>query len=130
MSAAPTSEVPLSTPGRWARGLADAGAAASSALTHAPENAAYGLMALAPLGATFGPVAMGLALLGAAVFLFPMLWFTRKVSRALGLELPDEIVAVFCGSKKTLASGMPMAKLLFGGNAVMGVLILPIMLYH
>lgn len=41
--------------------------AAASAATHAPENAAYGLMALAPLGAAFGPVAMGLALLGAAV---------------------------------------------------------------
>ncbi|WP_422202009.1 bile acid:sodium symporter family protein [Aquabacterium sp.] len=77
-----------------------------------------------------GPVLVAQALLGAAVFLFPMLWFTRKAARALGLELPDEIVAVFCGSKKTLASGMPMAKLLFGGNAAMGVLILPIMLYH
>ena len=30
----------------------------------------------------------------------------------------------------TLASGMPMAKLLFGGSAAMGVLILPIMIYH
>ena len=77
-----------------------------------------------------GPVLLAQALLGAAVFLFPMLWFTRKVSRALGFETQDEIVAVFCGSKKTLASGMPMAKLLFGGNAAMGVLILPIMLYH
>ena len=42
----------------------------------------------------------------------------------------DEIVAVFCGSKKTMASGMPMAKLLFGGQPAMGVLILPIMIYH
>src|SRR5574343_1039074 len=77
-----------------------------------------------------GPVLLAQALLGAAIFLFPMLWFSRKASRAMGFELPDEIVAVFCGSKKTLASGMPMAKLLFGGNAAMGVLILPIMLYH
>ncbi|MEY4765647.1 MAG: hypothetical protein RI907_2320 [Pseudomonadota bacterium] len=67
---------------------------------------------------------------GAAVFLFPMLWFTRWAARRLGFEVEDEIVAVFCGSKKTLASGMPMAKLLFGGNAAMGVLVLPIMLYH
>lgn len=43
-----------------------AGAAIASAATHAPENAAYGLIALAPLGAAFGPTAMGLALLGAA----------------------------------------------------------------
>ncbi|MEK8087578.1 bile acid:sodium symporter family protein [Aquabacterium sp. A3] len=70
------------------------------------------------------------AALGALLFLFPMLWFTRKVSRLMGFSREDEIVAVFCGSKKTLASGMPMAKLLFGGQAAMGVLVLPILLYH
>ncbi len=70
------------------------------------------------------------AMLGAVVFLLPMLVFTRWASRRLGFAVEDEIVAVFCGSKKTLASGMPMAKLLFGGSAAMGVLILPIMLYH
>ena len=77
-----------------------------------------------------GPVLLVQALLGAVLFLLPMLWFTRKAARAMGFDVEDEIVAVFCGSKKTLASGMPMAKLLFGGNAAMGVLILPIMLYH
>jgi sodium/bile acid cotransporter 7 len=70
------------------------------------------------------------AVLGAVVFLLPMLAFTRWAARRLGFSVEDEIVAVFCGSKKTLASGMPMAKLLFGGSAAMGVLILPIMLYH
>jgi len=53
--------------GPWRERLATAGTALSSAVTHAPENAAYGLMALAPLGAAFGPVAMGLAMLGSAV---------------------------------------------------------------
>ena len=77
-----------------------------------------------------GPLLLAEAVLGAALFLFPMLWFTRRVARALGFSVEDEIVAVFCGSKKTLASGMPMAKLLFGGSAAMGVLVLPIMLYH
>lgn len=70
------------------------------------------------------------ATVGALVFLLPMLWFTRWAARKMGFSVEDEIVAVFCGSKKTLASGMPMAKLLFGGSAAMGVLILPIMLYH
>ncbi len=56
-----------------------------------------------------------------------MLWFTRKVSRALGFETQDEIVAVFC-RLETWPRGTPMAKLLFGGNAAMGALILPIML--
>lgn len=77
-----------------------------------------------------GPLLLAEAMVGAALFLFPMLWFTRRVARALGFSVEDEIVAVFCGSKKTLASGMPMAKLLFGGSAAMGVLVLPIMLYH
>jgi sodium/bile acid cotransporter 7 len=77
-----------------------------------------------------GPLLLAQAALGAVLFLVPMLVFTRWAARRLGFEIEDEIVAVFCGSKKTLASGMPMAKLLFGGNAAMGVLILPIMLYH
>jgi sodium/bile acid cotransporter 7 len=77
-----------------------------------------------------GSVLLAQALGGVVLFLLPMLWFTRWVARLLKLEVADEIVAVFCGSKKTMASGMPMARLLFGGNAAMGVLILPIMLYH
>lgn len=71
-----------------------------------------------------------IALVGAALFLFPMLWFTRLVARRLGMPIEDEIVAMFCGSKKTLASGVPMARLLFGGNPALGILVLPIMFYH
>jgi SulP family sulfate permease len=50
---------------RWREMRSALGTALSSALTHAPENAAYGLMAMAPLGVAFAPWAMGLALLGA-----------------------------------------------------------------
>lgn len=73
---------------------------------------------------------IAMTLVGVALFLFPMLWFTKAVAKALGFEVEDEIVAVFCGSKKTLASGVPMARLLFGGNPALGVLVLPIMFYH
>ncbi|RZI83359.1 MAG: bile acid:sodium symporter [Rubrivivax sp.] len=73
---------------------------------------------------------IGLTLVGAALFLFPMLWFTKRVAKAMGFPVEDEIVAVFCGSKKTLASGVPMARLLFGGDPALGVLVLPIMFYH
>lgn len=52
---------------RWRDALGTASTALSSAFTHAPENAAYGLMAMASLGAAFGPVAMGLAILGSVV---------------------------------------------------------------
>lgn len=77
-----------------------------------------------------GPWLLVQAFVGAWLFLLPMLFFTRWVARRLGFAVEDEIVAVFCGSKKTLASGMPMAKLLFGGHPALGVLVLPIMIYH
>lgn len=73
---------------------------------------------------------IAITLVGAALFLFPMLWFTKRVAKAMGFAVEDEIVAVFCGSKKTLASGVPMARLLFGGDPALGVLVLPIMFYH
>ena len=77
-----------------------------------------------------GPLLLLEALAGAALFLFPALWATRALARAFGLPVEDEIALVFCGSKKTLASGVPMAQALFGASAATGVLVLPIMVYH
>ena len=56
-----------SSPGPWKSRLAAAVASLSNALAHAPENAAYGLLAFAPLGPAFGPTAMALALLGTVI---------------------------------------------------------------
>lgn len=50
-------------------------------------------------------------------------------SRAMKFSTVDEIAIVFCGSKKTLASGLPMAKILFVGHPI-GMLILPLILFH
>jgi sodium/bile acid cotransporter 7 len=50
-------------------------------------------------------------------------------SRRLGFNKEDEITIVFCGSKKSLASGVPMAKILFAGGSL-GTIILPLMLFH
>lgn len=50
-------------------------------------------------------------------------------ARALGFSKPDEVAIVFCGSKKSLATGVPMAGILFPG-ATAGVLVLPLMLFH
>ena len=47
----------------------------------------------------------------------------------LGLKLLDEITIVFCGSKKSLASGIPMAHVLFAASTV-GAIVLPLMLFH
>ena len=51
-------------------------------------------------------------------------------SRALGFSREDQIAAMFCGSKKTLASGVPMAGLIFGAHPGIGLILLPIMIYH
>jgi len=56
--------------------------------------------------------------------------FTTFLSRRLGFSRPDEVVAVFCGSKKSLASGAPMAKILMGSAPTLGVIMLPLIVYH
>jgi sodium/bile acid cotransporter 7 len=54
---------------------------------------------------------------------------TAFVSRRLGFSREDQIAIVFCGSKKSMASGVPMAKVLFATSSL-GVLIVPLMLFH
>jgi sodium/bile acid cotransporter 7 len=49
-------------------------------------------------------------------------------SRRLGFSRADEITIVFCGSKKSLVNGLPIATLLFAGHA--GLVIIPLMLFH
>ena len=54
---------------------------------------------------------------------------TTLVSRWAGFSTEDEIAIVFCGSKKSLAAGIPMANILFAAHAV-GLIVLPLMLFH
>ena len=63
------------------------------------------------------------------VLLALVLAITTLVSRAFAFAKEDEIAIVFCGSKKSLASGVPMANVLFAGQAI-GVIVLPLMLFH
>ena len=58
-----------------------------------------------------------------------MLGFTVGVSRVARLNRADATVVLFCGSKKSLASGLPMATVFFGTGAV-GLIMLPLMLFH
>ena len=65
-----------------------------------------------------------------ALALLVVLTLSTWLARRLGFSVEDEITTVFCGSKKTLASGVPMAKLLFGAHPAIGLIVLPIMFYH
>lgn len=53
----------------------------------------------------------------------------RVAAKATGLGRAEEITLVFCGSKKSLASGVPLAAALFP-VAQVGIMILPLMLFH
>lgn len=64
------------------------------------------------------------------VILMFMVHFIQWGARRVKFELPDEVAAVFCGTKKTLAAGIPMAKVIFGTDPTLGMILLPIMLYH
>ena len=67
----------------------------------------------------------------AATFVAFMLWLTRKASQKMGFNRADTIAIEFCGSKKSLATGLPMASVIFAsGGASLGLLILPLMIYH
>ncbi|MGV4925413.1 bile acid:sodium symporter [Streptomyces sp. BHT-5-2] len=67
--------------------------------------------------------AVCLALLGLALFL------ANGTARLIRLPRADRVTAVFCGSNKSLASGLPMATVLFPPDRI-GVMVLPLMLYH
>lgn len=58
-----------------------------------------------------------------------MLWLTRALARALGFTYADTVAIQMCGTQKSLAAGLPMASVIFGG-AALGILIVPLMLYH
>jgi len=64
-----------------------------------------------------------------AAILALALVFTTWAARQAGLSTADETAVVFCGSKKSLASGVPMAGVLFP-PAQLGPMILPLMLFH
>ena len=64
-----------------------------------------------------------------AVLLALVLLATVAAARFCRFDKADEITIVFCGSKKSLASGVPMAGVLFPG-ASLGLILLPIMLFH
>jgi sodium/bile acid cotransporter 7 len=87
------------------------------------EAVNQGLWQQMPLPALAGLVVVCLVLLAVA------LWTTRFAARRLGFNKEDEITIVFCGSKKSLATGVPMAKVLFPVHAV-GAIVLPLMLFH
>jgi solute carrier family 10 (sodium/bile acid cotransporter), member 7 len=75
----------------------------------------------------FGPLITLFVVAGTMLGL--MLAITALAARRLGFSREDEIAIMFCGSKKSLVAGIPMANVLFAGQAL-GLIVLPLMIFH
>lgn len=63
------------------------------------------------------------------VVLAVLLSLTAFLGKAFGFDRNDRIVVLFCGTKKSLVQGVPMARVLFAGPDL-GLILLPIMIFH
>lgn len=64
-----------------------------------------------------------------AALLAVVLTYTAVLGRLVRLDRGDAIVLLFCGSKKSLVAGLPMALVLFPGPIV-GEIMVPLMAFH
>ncbi|MCW4456000.1 bile acid:sodium symporter [Flavobacterium sp. MXW15] len=87
------------------------------------EAVSEGLWSNTPLLSLLGVALVAASLLAIAMPLIAL------IARLLGFSRRDEIPIVFCGSKKSLATGVPIAKVLFASGSL-GAIVLPIMIYH
>jgi sodium/bile acid cotransporter 7 len=90
---------------------------------------AFGAAVVEGLWHRLSPGDLALVALVCCVLLALVLLATWGLGSLLGLSREDAIVLQFCGSKKSLASGVPMAGVLFA-PAQVGVILLPVMLFH
>ena len=90
---------------------------------------AFSASVIGGLWKTVPPTALLLLVLACCVVLALALVATTQFARRLGFNKEDEITIVFCGSKKSLATGVPMAQVLFASSMV-GPMLLPLMVFH
>ncbi|WP_216936851.1 MULTISPECIES: bile acid:sodium symporter family protein [unclassified Acinetobacter] len=92
----------------------------------------YGAFSSAVVAGLWNEVSLStllLLLLACSVLLTIVMLLALYIPRWLGFSRADQKTAFFCGSKKTLASGVPMAQILFIGQPL-GMIVLPIMIFH
>ena len=90
---------------------------------------AFSSAVVAGVWSQLGALDLARLLLICGILLAAVLAATFFTARALKFATADEIAIVFCGSKKSLASGVPMAGVLFPA-ATAGLALLPLMLFH
>ena len=73
---------------------------------------------------------LGIIFIGVIVLFGIAFSLTGFISKKLKLNTEDQITAQFCGTKKSLVHGTVFSKILFGNMASVGIIILPLMLFH
>ncbi|MDR6787525.1 sodium/bile acid cotransporter 7 [Sphingomonas sp. BE138] len=91
--------------------------------------AAFSAGVVAGIWTRLSPLTLVAVLAVSLVVLAIVIAGTTIASRAAGFPVEDEIATVFCGSKKSMASGIPMAAILFPAASV-GLIVLPLMIFH
>lgn len=94
--------------------------------------AVYTAFSAAVLGGIWSRLPLSTLMVIAAIcaaLLAAMLGIAKLVARLFGFSAQDQACVMFCGSQKSLVTGVPMARVLFPG-AEAGIVILPLMLYH
>lgn len=119
---------------RWCAAWADAHkrglSNASSGIILFIVFAAFSNSVQSGLWAEHGAGVVGQALLGSIVLFGLAMVLVGLLGRMGGLPPGDRIAALFGATQKTLASGVPMAKVIFGAHPALGLILLPVMLYH
>lgn len=81
--------------------------------------------------ADFGPSLMVITCTTVVFLIIFHTGLSYQLGKLFGMNREDRITLVFCGSQKTLATGLPMAGILFIDSGLkMGFILLPLMLYH
>jgi sodium/bile acid cotransporter 7 len=104
-------------------GLVDRGSVLLVVYTAFSEGVVAGIWGQLSVTSLLALVGVNIALLA---LVLAVTWYGPKL---LGFSHQDRITIMFCGSKKSLASGLPMASVLFAGQSV-GLIVLPLMLFH
>ncbi|GGM81446.1 bile acid:sodium symporter family protein [Dactylosporangium sucinum] len=90
------------------------------AFSHAVVDGIWSTVSAGALAVLVGSCSLMLAI---------VLAVTYSAGRRLGMSRPDQVVLLMCGSKKSLASGVPLATVLLPA-AMIGVTVLPLMIFH
>lgn len=115
--------------GRWQRRNAAAVTLVDRGAILMVVYSAFSAAVVAGIWSRVSPGDLAVVLGTCLALLTATLAVTYRGSRALGFDRADRIAVTFCGSQKSLATGMPIAGVLFAGSGA-GAVVLPLILYH